>query len=112
MVNSAIDEFFGSSEYLIIAEPGRFFVSSAYTLACRIHSKRAIVREGIVEHIKYFINDGVYSSFNCILYDHKIVYPKVIRKVKNLLIFDLELALSLHDEKHNLGWNGLREKCL
>lgn len=23
----------------------------------------------------YFINDGVYGSFNCQLYDHKIVKP-------------------------------------
>lgn len=82
VVNSAIDEYFASPDYLIIAEPGRFYVSSAYTLACRIHSKREISRNGVVEHVKYYINDGVYGSFNCQLYDHKIVFPKMLKKVR------------------------------
>lgn len=25
----------------------------------------------------YYVNDGVYGSFNCLLYDHAIVYPKI-----------------------------------
>lgn len=27
----------------------------------------------------YYINDGVYGSFNCNLYDHKIVYPITLK---------------------------------
>lgn len=26
----------------------------------------------------YYINDGVYGSFNCILFDHQEVYPEVL----------------------------------
>jgi len=80
VVNSAIDTYFSSPDYVIIAEPGRFYVSSAYTLSCRVHSKRDVCRNGNIEHVKYFINDGVYGSFNCQLYDHKIVYPKVLKE--------------------------------
>lgn len=63
----------------IIAEPGRYYVSSAYTLATTIHSKREVFREGALQSIMYFINDGVYGSFNCNLYDHKVVYPVPIK---------------------------------
>jgi ornithine decarboxylase len=58
----------------IMAEPGRFFVASAFTLATKIHSIKR--RSNDKDHIMYFINDGVYGSFNSILYDHSIVEPK------------------------------------
>lgn len=77
-----MDKYFPNNDVTIIAEPGRFYVSSAYTLACRIHSKREIVRNGKVENMMYFINDGVYGSFNCILYDHKVVTPVPIETYK------------------------------
>lgn len=75
IVNSSLDLYFPSSDVTVIAEPGRFYVSSAYTLACRVHSKREIRKNGKSESMMYFINDGVYGSFNCQLYDHKIVKP-------------------------------------
>jgi ornithine decarboxylase len=28
--------------------------------------------------IMYYINDGVYASFNCLLFDHAIVEPRVL----------------------------------
>lgn len=67
MVNAALDDYFPESEGVqVIAEPGRFYVAAAYTLATLIHSKRDTM---------YYINDGVYGSFNCILYDHAVVNP-------------------------------------
>lgn len=72
VVNSALDMYFPLSEGVhIIAEPGRFYVASAFTLATSIHSKR-----DCQNHSMYYINDGVYGSFNCILYDHAIVTPQ------------------------------------
>lgn len=80
VVNKSLDQYFPSPSVLVIAEPGRFYVSSAYTLACRVHSKREILnRNGKFESMMYFINDGVYGSFNCQLYDHKIVYPITLK---------------------------------
>jgi len=67
VVNAALDDYFPPSlDVQVIAEPGRFYVASAYTLATLVHSKRDTM---------YYINDGVYGSFNCILYDHAIVKP-------------------------------------
>lgn len=65
----------------IIAEPGRFFVSSAFTVVCNITSVRAVSGDNSEkrnqkqkEGFMYYINDGVYGSFNCILFDHN--HPK------------------------------------
>lgn len=78
-MNHSIAIHFPSPDITIIAEPGRFYVSSAYTLACRVHSKREVRLNGKFNTMMYYINDGVYGSFNCNLYDHKIVYPLTLK---------------------------------
>lgn len=68
-VNSAMKEYFPAElNFTAMAEPGRFFAESAFTLAVNIIGKR--VRGDLRE---YWINDGVYGSMNCILYDHATV---------------------------------------
>lgn len=52
----------------LMAEPGRFFAETAFTLATNIIGKR--VRGDLRE---YWINDGIYGSMNCILYDHATI---------------------------------------
>ncbi|WWC86194.1 uncharacterized protein L201_001067 [Kwoniella dendrophila CBS 6074] len=77
----------------IIAEPGRFMVSSAFTLATSIIASRRAQQPAVCENapalaeeeeeekkegaadVMYYINDGVYGSFNCIMFDHQIVHP-------------------------------------
>lgn len=88
IINKAIDKYFPvSDDVTIIAEPGRFYVSSAYTLICKIHSKRQINKNGTIENM-YYINDGVYGSFNCNLYDHRIVVPRVLNIIENSEYFN------------------------
>jgi ornithine decarboxylase len=62
----------------LISEPGRFFCSEAQTLATQVIGKR--VRKAKDKnpkkpdvHREYTINDGVYQSFNCMLYDHSVL---------------------------------------
>lgn len=55
----------------IIAEPGRYVVASAFTLATNIIAKREVYdANGSLESIMYYVNDGLYGSFNTIVYDH------------------------------------------
>lgn len=66
----------------IIAEPGRFFVASAFTLCVNIVAKRVIDEEQRQQDqdgpkFMYYVNDGVYGSFNCLLFDHANVEVKV-----------------------------------
>lgn len=78
IINEALDEYFPvSSGVTIIAEPGRYFVASAFTLATFVHSKREVkdAETGSVKNNMYYINDGIYGSFNSLLYDHAEVKP-------------------------------------
>jgi len=79
----ALDMYFPESMGVrIIAEPGRFFAASAFTLCVNIIAKRVIPRDAnddpeefsssadLEPKFMYYVNDGVYGSFNCLLFDH------------------------------------------
>ncbi|CAG2054520.1 unnamed protein product, partial [Timema podura] len=70
VINLALEEFFPDPSVKVIAEPGRFFVASAFALATNIHSKREVrnndEKDGSVTHVMYYINDGVFGAFNCV----------------------------------------------
>lgn len=101
VLSNAIRTHFGEFSGQIIAEPGRFYVAEAFTLATNIIARRGPER-GILEKeeeddsprvmcefrfridsrvrtdyfaITDYLNDGIYSSFNCILFDHQVVLP-------------------------------------
>jgi ornithine decarboxylase len=75
----------------VIAEPGRFFAHSAFTLACNIIGKKHIQRPADAasapEHIacSYTIGDGIYGSFNNLLYDHAVATPVPLKLSDNYL---------------------------
>lgn len=74
----ALDELFpAESGVRIISEPGRYFVASALTLVVNVIAKRETENEEGNKSIMYYVNDGVYGSFNCLLYDHAEVQPEV-----------------------------------
>lgn len=80
VVNKALDIYFPvDSGIKIIAEPGRFFVASAFTLITNIIAKREVMipNEGELEErtFMYYLSDGVYGSFNCLIFDHAEVTP-------------------------------------
>jgi len=71
-VAPVLDNLFGP-EIKIIAEPGRYFVSESHTLIVNVFAKREMLDENNNKKYLYYINDGVYQSFNCIFFDH--VHP-------------------------------------
>jgi len=119
VLRPALDMYFPENMGVrIIAEPGRFFVASAFTLALNVIARRVITKEdynmdnddsdntnvanteasvvnssegndsaaesekeaggmsGMTDpSYMYYVNDGVYGSFNCILFDHATVHP-------------------------------------
>jgi ornithine decarboxylase len=54
-----------------IAEPGRYFVEKSHTLVLNIIGKKKI-KDKEEQRMIYYLNDGVYNSFNCILYDYRV----------------------------------------
>lgn len=77
VINNALETHFPERSVQVIAEPGRYFAAAAYTLATMVHAKREVAsKDGADQdetHTMYFVNDGVYGSFNCVLYDHQQV---------------------------------------
>lgn len=80
IVNSALDKFFPDKSVRVISEPGRYYVASAFTLITCVQSKRVCLnaKTGTIDRMMYYLNDGVYASFNSILYDHQHPQPKLI----------------------------------
>ncbi|XP_013777517.1 ornithine decarboxylase-like [Limulus polyphemus] len=77
-INEALDEHFPHDCGVdIIAEPGRYMVASAFTLCVNIIAKRTTTMpaENGESVNMYYLNDGVYGSFNCIIFDHAEVTP-------------------------------------
>nr|CCA25305.1 ornithine decarboxylase 1 putative [Albugo laibachii Nc14] len=82
---TSLEKWFPRSSHVqVISEPGRFFAASTHTLAaCVIGRKVAPILESFVHETvessyMYFINDGLYGSFNCLIYDHPDIQPVVL----------------------------------
>ncbi|KAL7379180.1 hypothetical protein ABVT39_023951 [Epinephelus coioides] len=96
VINGALDEFFPSdSGVKIIAEPGRFYMESVFTLAMNVIAKR-VVSEDMDGHddgeedspdrmMMYYLNDGMYGSISCVTYDaaHNNLEPYPHRAVES-----------------------------
>lgn len=102
ILREAIEEHFPASEGVrVIAEPGRYFVSDAFEMATNIIARRgkgggsqqlgssySEEMDGVSDDqeaeeeeesmVMYYINDGVYGAFNCTMFDHQVVHPKVL----------------------------------
>lgn len=66
VVRDAIKEASFEDDVRFIAEPGRFFVSSSHTLVVNVIGKKELAEKTFV----YYLNDGMYGSFNCVHFDH------------------------------------------
>jgi len=95
VLRGALDDYFPAHSGInIIAEPGRYYASAAYTLACNIIARRTIedvpsraasVVSGSngsdVNTSSYmvYVNDGLYGNFSSIMFDHQHPVAKILR---------------------------------
>ena len=64
----------------IIGEPGRFYVSTAFTIACHVIARRTVdIREKALTSYMLYLNDGVYGNFSSIIFDHQKPVPQPLR---------------------------------
>ena len=80
-LNKALEDNFPPS-VRVIGEPGRYYVSSAFTVACQVIGRR--VEKNPITHekrYKIYINDGVYGNFASLIFDHQHVTPQVLSKI-------------------------------
>lgn len=72
-INKAIHDFFSdeleNNVIQFISEPGRYFAEKTHTLVLNVIGKKKVIIENETIII-YYLNDGIYGSFNCIYFDH------------------------------------------
>lgn len=80
VLGPAIDEYFPSS-VRVIAEPGRYYVSSAFTIATHVIARRTVPADNFSRDPSYmlYLNDGVYGNFSGIMFDHQKPIPRVLK---------------------------------
>lgn len=78
VLSDALDEYFPTS-VRIIGEPGRYFVSNAFSLACNVIARRDIL-DTVTRKTSYmlYLNDGVYGNFSSIIFDHQHPVPRIL----------------------------------
>ena len=79
-INDAIQDFYSKEEdktIQFISEPGRYFAEKTHTLVLNVIGKKKVKEDNGEETIIYYLNDGIYGSFNCIYFDHShpIILP-------------------------------------
>lgn len=101
VVQSSLQEFFPpqfTEEHGVkfIAEPGRFMVSHAFTLATHVIARRDYPADVAADapSSMLYVNDGVYGNLNCILFDHQHPTAHVLTQNGEFL-YNVELP-SLH----------------
>lgn len=72
ILGEALDNYF-PPHIRVIAEPGRYYVSSAYTLAANVIARRDVPDPEDSSNDAYmvYLNDGVYGNFSNIIFDHQ-----------------------------------------
>jgi ornithine decarboxylase len=79
-INKAISVHFpAESNVRVIAEPGRYFAETSASLVVPVYGKRDRIGSSGGTHKDYWLTDGLYGSFNCIIYDGQKPQPQVLR---------------------------------
>ncbi|XP_013383998.1 ornithine decarboxylase-like [Lingula anatina] len=74
-INNSLEKYFPDEENVeVIAQPGRYYVQSAFTLAVRVIARRVELldpqhyrpkdRDDTQKTFMYYLNDGLHGSFN------------------------------------------------
>lgn len=85
-LDKALGEHFPvDSGVKIISEPGRFLAAATHTLAVNVIGRKLAPTDPSVPkdanatpNYMYYVNDGLYGSFNCVVYDHPTLHPIVV----------------------------------
>nr|XP_038966397.1 antizyme inhibitor 2 isoform X2 [Rattus norvegicus] len=103
VINSALDLYFPEGCGVdILAELGRYYVTSAFTVAVSIVAKKEVLDQPSREEqtgaapksIVYHLDEGVYGVFNSVLFDNTCPTP-ALQKYDNVCLYGGFLGISL-----------------
>ncbi|KAL1302242.1 hypothetical protein AAFC00_002665 [Neodothiora populina] len=87
VLSAALDDYFPST-VRVIGEPGRYYVSSAFTIACNVIARRTVEDKELgVKSYMLYMNDGVYGNFSSIMFDHQHPIPRVLKSAAKTQYF-------------------------
>jgi ornithine decarboxylase len=76
------------SDIRFIAEPGRYFVSASTAIVTKIYSRKG----GNSDYQALYVDDGVYGSFNNVVYDHATPKPQRLSDlVSSTMVMEKEI---------------------
>jgi ornithine decarboxylase len=84
ILSQALDTYF-PPQIRVIAEPGRYYVASAFTLAANVIARRDVRDPLNPAHDAYmlYLNDGVYGNFSNIIFDHQHPIAQILSCAAN-----------------------------
>jgi ornithine decarboxylase len=79
VLSASLDVYF-PPHIRIIGEPGRYYVATAFTIACHVIARRTVndATLGTTSYMLY-LNDGVYGNFSSIIFDHQNPIPRILK---------------------------------
>jgi len=78
-IRTGLETYFSDIEAEIIAEPGRYMVAASGYLATKCYGRKG---GDSTERQAVYVDDGVYGSFNHVVYDHAVPKPQLFRDVE------------------------------
>ncbi|KAK8218641.1 ornithine decarboxylase [Phyllosticta capitalensis] len=85
VLSEALDEYF-PPHVRVIGEPGRFYVSNAFSIACNVIARRTVYDPELdTTSYMLYLNDGVYGNFSCIMFDHQHPVPRILKTGERFL---------------------------
>ena len=91
VINKSLTDYYPQQYLTIIAEPGRYYSKSAFTLITKIISKD-VIESNDKKRVMYYLNDGIYGSLSNAI-THKKIY-KPIPFLKNTFQLSLRNVYS------------------
>ncbi|KAL6237410.1 hypothetical protein BDW75DRAFT_228763 [Aspergillus navahoensis] len=79
VLDNALETYFPPN-IRIIAEPGRYYVGGAFTLAANIIARRGVrdPEDPSKDAYMIYLNDGVYGNFSNIIFDHQHPQARIL----------------------------------
>ncbi|TKA75183.1 hypothetical protein B0A55_05171 [Friedmanniomyces simplex] len=112
VLSTALDQYMPRN-IRIIAEPGRYYTSAAFTLACNVIARRTVEdRETGAKSYMLYLNDGVYGNFSSIMFDHQHPIPQVLRTRRRLDGFDYKHYSPSSESLMDSGYSSAEEGLL
>ena len=102
VLSGALEQHFSPS-VRIIGEPGRFYVSEAFTIAANVIARRTVQDKDLgTNSYMLYLNDGVYGNFSSIMFDHQHPVPRVL-KAGHDTCYDPDPERSDISQYHDVG---------